>query len=179
MFVPFRRFPDSGSWLLARRTLSEDSVFSERMLLTLAHVGPRSRSKEGFDALTTLYLDRCSPFATPSEESFRTEQALLEWLDRLHARTPAIPVLLDSRGRQMTSEAFAAWLGAHRNEGAQQIVFAVGPADGWSDAARARARLLLSLGSFTLAHALARLVMAEQLYRACTILTGHPYHSGH
>ncbi len=46
-------------------------------------------------------------------------------------------------------------------------------------AARQRARLLLSLGQFTLAHSLARVVMAEQIYRASTILTGHPYHTGH
>jgi 23S rRNA (pseudouridine1915-N3)-methyltransferase len=58
-------------------------------------------------------------------------------------------------------------------------VFAVGPADGWSEAARKAARMLLSLGQFTVAHPLARLVMAEQIYRATTILTGHPYHTGH
>ena len=149
------------------------------MQLTLAHVGTRASSKDGFDALTNVYLDRCSIFARSAAASFKTEAALLEWLDRQQGRTPAIPVLLDSRGRQLTSEAFAAWLGARRDEGAQHIVFAIGPADGWSEPARARARLLLSLGTFTLAHALARLVMAEQLYRACTILTGHPYHSGH
>jgi 23S rRNA (pseudouridine1915-N3)-methyltransferase len=59
------------------------------------------------------------------------------------------------------------------------MVFAIGPADGWSEAARERAQLLLSLGPMTLAHALARLVVAEQLYRAFTILSGHPYHAGH
>jgi 23S rRNA (pseudouridine1915-N3)-methyltransferase len=148
------------------------------MQLTLAHIGPRT-SKDGFDALTTVYLDRCSILAKCSAVSFKTEAAFLEWLDKQQGRTPAIPVLLDSRGRQLTSEAFAQWLGARRDEGAQHLVFAIGPADGWSDPARTRARLLLSLGTFTLAHALARLVMAEQLYRACTILTGHPYHSGH
>jgi 23S rRNA (pseudouridine1915-N3)-methyltransferase len=79
----------------------------------------------------------------------------------------------------MSSEAFAAWLGMKRDEGMQQVVFAVGPASGWSEAARARAQLLLSLGPMTMAHALARLVMAEQVYRAVTILTGHPYHGGH
>ena len=88
-------------------------------------------------------------------------------------------VLLDSRGRQMTSEAFAGWLGERRDAGTQHIVFAIGPASGWADATRKRAQLLLSLGPLTLAHALARLVMAEQLYRACTILAGHPYHTGH
>ena len=76
----------------------------------------------------------------------------------------------------MTSEALAQWIGTRRDEGTQHVVFAVGPADGWSDEARARAQLLLSLGPMTLAHALARLVMAEQIYRAMTILAGHPYH---
>jgi 23S rRNA (pseudouridine1915-N3)-methyltransferase len=79
----------------------------------------------------------------------------------------------------MTSEAFAGWLGARRDEGSQHIVFAVGPASGWSDAARKQAKLLLSFGPMTMAHALARLVTAEQIYRAVTILTGHPYHGGH
>jgi 23S rRNA (pseudouridine1915-N3)-methyltransferase len=103
----------------------------------------------------------------------------LDWLDKQQGRTPVMAVLLDSRGRQMSSEVFAAWLGARRDEGTQHVVFAVGPASGWSDAARNRAQLLLSLGPMTMAHALARLVMAEQLYRAFTILTGHPYHAGH
>jgi 23S rRNA (pseudouridine1915-N3)-methyltransferase len=149
------------------------------MQLTLAHIGQRTSSKDGFGALTTVYLERCAIFAKCAAAPFKTEAAFLDWLEKQQGRTPAIPVLLDSRGRQLTSEAFAEWLGARRDEGAQHIVFAIGPADGWSDPARNRARLLLSLGTFTLAHALARLVMAEQLYRACTILTGHPYHSGH
>ena len=126
-----------------------------------------------------MYLDRCSTLARCATESFRSEAALFEWVERQQRRTPVIKVLLDSRGRQMTSEAFAAWLGRHRDNGAQQILFAIGPADGWSEDARKHATLLLSLGSFTLAHALARLVISEQLYRAFTILTGHPYHSGH
>jgi len=79
----------------------------------------------------------------------------------------------------MTSEALAGWIGTRRDEGTQHMVFAVGPADGWSDAARKRAQLLLSLGPMTLAHSLARVVIAEQIYRAYTILSGHPYHSGH
>jgi 23S rRNA (pseudouridine1915-N3)-methyltransferase len=149
------------------------------MHITLAHVGARPNSKDALDGLTSLYLERCSIFAKPAAESFKSEAALLQWLDKQAGRTPAVPVLLDSRGRQFTSEAFAAWLGVRRDEGAQHIVFAIGPADGWSDPARSRASLLLSLGTFTLAHAVARLVLAEQLYRACTILTGHPYHTGH
>jgi len=149
------------------------------MNLTLAHIGARTGSKDELNVLTDVYLGRCSAFARCKTEAFRTEEALLDWLERIAGRTPAVAVLLDSRGRQMTSEAFAAWLGARRDEGAQQLVFAVGPASGWSDAARARAQLLLSLGPMTMAHALARLVMAEQIYRAYAILTGHPYHGGH
>jgi 23S rRNA (pseudouridine1915-N3)-methyltransferase len=149
------------------------------MQLTLAHVGARAGSKDGFDPLSQGYLERCSGFARCRTEAFRSEEALLEWLGKQQGRTPAIAVLLDSRGRQMTSEAFAVWLGSRRDEGAQHIVFAIGPANGWSDAARGRAQLLLSLGPMTLAHALARLVMAEQIYRGITILTGHPYHGGH
>ncbi len=149
------------------------------MNLTLAHIGSRPGAKDALDALTAAYLARCSAFARCRAEAFRSEEAMLDWLQRLEGRTPAVAVLLDSRGRQMTSEAFAAWLGKRRDEGAQQMVFAIGPADGWSEAARQRAGLLLSLGPMTLAHALARLVVAEQLYRAYTILTGHPYHAGH
>jgi 23S rRNA (pseudouridine1915-N3)-methyltransferase len=149
------------------------------MNLTLAHIGARPAAKDEFEILTALYLKRCAPFAHCNVESFRTDLALLNWLDKRQGRTPVLAVLLDSRGRQMSSEIFAAWLGARRNEGSQHIVFAVGPASGWSDAARARAQLLLSLGPMTMAHALARLVIAEQLYRAFTILTGHPYHAGH
>jgi 23S rRNA (pseudouridine1915-N3)-methyltransferase len=153
------------------------------MHLTLAHIGPRpaapAKSKDGFDALTQLYLDRCSVFAQCQSQAFRTEEALLQWLAKQQGRAPAVAVLLDSRGRQMTSEAFAAWLGARRDQGAQHIVCAIGPADGWSGAALDKAQLKLSLGPMTMAHALARLVVAEQIYRAFTILTGHPYHRGH
>lgn len=151
------------------------------MQLTLAHVGARgglkgSGSKDGYEALIGDYLKRGSAYAECRMEAFRTEEALLAWLGRLKGRTAPVTVLLDERGRQMSSQALAAWLGARRDEGVQQIVFAVGPADGWSDAAREQARLLLSLSAMTLAHALARLVMAEQIYRALTILAGHPYH---
>jgi 23S rRNA (pseudouridine1915-N3)-methyltransferase len=149
------------------------------MQLTLAHVGARPNAKDGVDTLVQTYLNRCAPFARCQTEAFKSEEALLDWLGRQQGRTPAVAVLLDSRGKQMTSESFAAWLGARRDEGAQHLVFAVGPASGWSDAARQRAQLLFSLGPMTLAHALARLVLAEQLYRAFAILSGHPYHTGH
>jgi 23S rRNA (pseudouridine1915-N3)-methyltransferase len=149
------------------------------MQITLAHIGGRPGAKDEVDSLIRTYLERCSTFARCQTEAFKTEDALLDWLERQQGRTPAVAVLLDSRGRQMSSEAFAGWVGARRDEGSQHIVFAIGPASGWSEAGRKRAQLLLSLGPMTLAHALARLVMAEQIYRAVTILTGHPYHAGH
>jgi len=149
------------------------------VLITLAHVGPQPSAADDYERLTQMYVQRCAAFARCETRAFRTEQALLEGIAKLQGRTVPITVLLDARGRSMTSEAFAAWLGARRDEGAQHVVFAVGPADGWSEAARKSARLLLSLGQFTLAHPLARVVVAEQVYRATTILTGHPYHTGH
>lgn len=148
------------------------------MKITLAHVGGRVASRDAFETAVNEYLERCSGFAQCRTEGFRSEAALLERATKQKGRA-AVLVLLDSRGRQMTSEAFAAWLGARRDEGAQEVMFAVGPADGWTDAARGRAQLQLSLGQMTMAHGLARLVMAEQIYRAVTILTGHPYHKGH
>lgn len=148
------------------------------MKITLANVGGRSGAKDGFEPLTEAYLKRCSGFAKCGTEGFRSEAALLERMTKLKGRTAAL-VLLDSRGRQMNSEAFAGWIGAQRDEGMPEIVFAVGPADGWTDAARKQAGMVLSLGSMTMAHGLARLMMAEQIYRAVTILTGHPYHLGH
>lgn len=152
------------------------------MQVTLAHIGARAGSKDAYDGLVRGYLKRCAGLAPCGTEAFRSEKALLVWLVRQRGRTQTVVLLLDGRGRQMDSQALAAWLGKRRDEGTQHVVFAVGPADGWSEEARAEGARhggLLSLGPMTLAHQLARLVMAEQLYRACTILKGHPYHTGH
>lgn len=150
------------------------------MELILAHIGPaRLSTKDNFAALTASYVERCNAFLPCQAQAFRSEADLLARLDRAPGRVPPVAVLLDSRGRQMTSEAFASWIGERRDQGTRQLVFAIGPADGWGEQAHRRAQLLLSLGSLTMAHALARLVVAEQLYRACTILAGHPYHTGH
>ena len=149
------------------------------MQITLAHVGKRSEAKDGLEPLVQDFLERSSPFARCRTEAFRTEDALLEWIEKQQGRTPVLAVILDSRGRQMSSEGFADWLNTQRNQGTQHVLFALGSANGWTDAARKRATLLLSFGPMTLAHGIARLVMAEQIYRAVTILTGHPYHTGH
>jgi 23S rRNA (pseudouridine1915-N3)-methyltransferase len=149
------------------------------MTLFLTHIGVRYTAKDSFETLTQLYLARTAQFARCSTEAFRSEESFFDWVGRMQGRTNPVLVLLDSRGRQFGSSDFAKWIGARRDAGTQQMVFAVGPADGWSESASKRATLLLSLGSMTMAHALARLVIAEQLYRAFTILNGHPYHTGH
>jgi len=163
--------------------------------MTLAHIGQRdsaggkktptgkpggkSASRDALENVTQMYLERASTFARTQAQVFRSEESFWEWVDKQQGRTPVQTVLLDSRGKLLSSEEFAAWIGARREDGLQHLALAIGPADGWSDASRKRASLLLSLGPMTLAHALARLVLAEQIYRASTILTGHPYHSGH
>jgi 23S rRNA (pseudouridine1915-N3)-methyltransferase len=85
-------------------------------------------------------------------------------------------IALEGRGRQMTSESFAAWLGARRDTGAGTAAILIGGPDGHGEPVLARAGLELSLGQMTLPHTLARVMLAEQLYRAATILAGHPYH---
>lgn len=90
--------------------------------------------------------------------------------------TPCKTVLLDERGKQMGSEDFAAILGQWRDTGVRECRFILGAADGHSDAERAEADLLFAFGKATWPHLLARAMLMEQLYRASTILAGHPYH---
>ena len=85
-------------------------------------------------------------------------------------------VLLDEHGQNLTSEQFAALLGKWRDEGVREARFLIGAADGHSAAARASADLLLGFGALTWPHLLARALLAEQLWRATSILAGHPYH---
>ncbi len=85
-------------------------------------------------------------------------------------------VALDGRGRSLSSEKFAEWLGQCRDQGCRNLVFAIGGADGLSDQVTARAQWQLSLGAMTWPHMLVRLMLAEQIYRAVSILANHPYH---
>jgi len=87
-----------------------------------------------------------------------------------------VRVVLHERGRALGSEAFAQWVAARRDGGSKTIALLIGGPDGHGQAALAGAALQLSLGEMTLPHGLARIVLAEQLYRAATILAGHPYH---
>lgn len=129
--------------------------------------------------LVSDYIARTSHYAPCEGMLLGSEPDLFHWLDQQSGRAPAYLVLLDSRGKQLSSEELAEAIGKLRDSGMQRLVFAIGPADGWSESAKSRANLLLSFGRITLPHQLARVVLAEQVYRAFTILAGHPYHSGH
>jgi len=85
-------------------------------------------------------------------------------------------IALDERGRDIDSTALAKRIGAWQDEGRPAIVFAIGGADGLDAALRAEADLLLCFGRMTWPHLMVRAMLAEQLYRAGTILAGHPYH---
>jgi 23S rRNA (pseudouridine1915-N3)-methyltransferase len=140
----------------------------------------KKRSDEPvFAELIETYKKRIIKYARVDTPVFSSENAFFQSMDRQRSRTAPHLVLLDSRGKQFTSDQFAAWLGQQRDQGLQTVVFAIGPADGWSDESRQRADLLLSLGPMTLPHELARVALCEQVYRAFTILSGHPYHTGH
>lgn len=96
----------------------------------------------------------------------------------LAARIPARATLvaLDPGGRVLSSEAFAGRIGRWRDDGVGDLAFLIGGADGLAESLRRRAQLLLSFGPMIWPHLLARAMLAEQLFRAHTILTGHPYH---
>lgn len=90
--------------------------------------------------------------------------------------TSAVTILLDERGTALTSRVFADRLAGWRDDGVREARFVIGPADGHGDAARAQATVLLSFGPATWPHLLVRAMLAEQLYRATSLLAGHPYH---
>jgi 23S rRNA (pseudouridine1915-N3)-methyltransferase len=151
------------------------------MKTTLAAIVPRrSRSKaDAFETLIADYVKRASHYTPVDNQLFESESEFGSWLVGQPGRVTPFAILLDSRGKRVSSEEIADLFGSHRERGTQRLVLAVGPADGWSTEVRERADMLLSLGGITLPHQLARVVLAEQVYRALTILAGHPYHSGH
>jgi 23S rRNA (pseudouridine1915-N3)-methyltransferase len=147
------------------------------MRLTLSAITSRRKTRLFDDALEEFTL-RLGHYATVDQEQFASEAAMGKSLQK-SGRLPAKLILLDVRGRTMSSDELAAWIGRMRDTGTQHLQFAIGPADGWSKESHDRANLLLSFGPMTFPHELARVMLVEQLYRAFTILAGHPYHGGH
>ena len=147
------------------------------MKLTVAWIGKTKNA--AIQSLIDEYLKRLRQYAEAESVSLRDEAALLKLCGRDRRGARRGLVLLDSRGKQLSSEELAQFLRERQQRNPAPLVFAIGPADGFSEATRERADYLLSLGKMTLAHELARAVVLEQLYRAFTILKGHPYHLGH
>jgi len=142
--------------------------------LKVAWIG---KTKEpAIQSLTDEYLNRIGRYVPVEGVSLKNEAGLKNIGGR---GVRSFLVLLDSRGKQLSSEELAKFVGNYQDQSSAPLVFVIGPANGFGDETRKSASLLLSLGKMTLAHELARVVLLEQVYRAFTILKGHPYHLGH
>jgi 23S rRNA (pseudouridine1915-N3)-methyltransferase len=140
--------------------------------------------------LASRYLDRFSNsgpaiglelarmIEVPESRASNAETRKREEAAALEKALPdgAILVLLDERGKALDSEAFAGLIDKYKDGGKRDMMLAIGGADGLDPDLRARADVVLNLGSMTWPHQLVRILIAEQLYRAVTILSGHPYH---
>lgn len=124
-------------------------------------------------ALGPLRLAELPEARASSAAQRRTDEAsrLLE-----AASEAELKVTLDGAGKALTSDGLAKWLSGKRDGGVRTLAFLIGGPDGHGPPALASADFKLSLGPMTLPHGLARIILAEQLYRAATILAGHPYH---
>ncbi|NKB44231.1 MAG: 23S rRNA (pseudouridine(1915)-N(3))-methyltransferase RlmH [Alphaproteobacteria bacterium] len=153
------------------------------MNIVIAAVGRMRSSPE--QTLIDSYIKRL-PWAVDVREvdvrgkTDATAQARQE-AEGLQAAIPAGAkvVCLDSRGKSLDSESFAKRLGQWRDDGEQTLALIIGGADGLDSSIIDRADLVMSFGAVTWPHMLTRVLVAEQLYRAHCILTGHPYHRGH
>jgi 23S rRNA (pseudouridine1915-N3)-methyltransferase len=147
------------------------------MKLTVAWIGKTKSA--AVQSLTDEYLKRLRQYAETEGVSLKDESALVKLCGRNGRGTRRSLILLDSRGKQLSSEELAKFLGDHQDKNPVPLVFAVGSADGFSETTRLQADFTLSMGKMTIAHELARVLLLEQLYRGFTILNGHPYHLGH
>jgi len=147
------------------------------MKIRIAWIG---RTKEpAIQSLTAEYLKRIARYAEVEGLELRDEAAVLNLAaGKSHNKQRHALILLDPGGKPLSSEELAEFVQDQMTR-AVPVVFAIGGADGFTAEARKAASTRLSLGKMTLPHELARVVLLEQLYRAFTILQGHPYHSGH
>ena len=136
------------------------------MKISLLYIGrPRDRAA---NLLAEEYARRITRFCDFQMRQVRDEEAL-------NAHERAYKVLLDPAGRQLSSPELATLIEKAQNNSVRELLFLVGGADGLSDAARQKAQLLLALSRLTLPHEMARVILAEQIYRAFAILKNHPY----
>jgi 23S rRNA (pseudouridine1915-N3)-methyltransferase len=140
------------------------------MKIRLAMLGKTRRAE--MRALLEEYETRIGRFASVETTEYRDGAAAAKKLERGPGR---LYVLVDAKGRSYRSEEFARWLAEQRDQGTREIVFLCGDAEGFPESTRKLARTSLTLSSLTMSHELARVVLAEQIYRAFAILAGHPY----
>ena len=140
------------------------------MRLQLLMIGKTRRPE--MCALIDDYVNRIRRSCPIEVLEVRDAEAALK---KLEADRAATPILLDAGGRSIDSNALARWLGELRDRGTRQVIFICGNAGGFPESLRERVAQKLSLSIMTLSHELARVVLAEQLYRAFAILSGSPY----
>ena len=151
---------------VGRLKTGPEKELASRYLDRFAKAGPAV----GLELLRVVEIAEsraANPETRKKEEGSALEKALPEG---------AILVLLDERGKSLSSEAFAGLIGSNRDNGKRDLMLAIGGADGLDPDLYARAHMVLNLGSMTWPHQIVRILIAEQLYRAVTILSGHPYH---
>ncbi|MFK8051621.1 MAG: 23S rRNA (pseudouridine(1915)-N(3))-methyltransferase RlmH [Woeseiaceae bacterium] len=152
--------------------------------MTVSVIAVASKPSQWVDVASENYLKRLpSTWKTsvqllaPSKKSDSAVQRKQDEWSRISTKIESATtlVLLDERGRSLTSRQFAGEINNRRDLG-ERLVFLIGGPDGVADACRQRANLCLALAPFTMPHELARVVLIEQLYRAHTIIERHPYH---
>ncbi len=155
-----------GVFAVGRLKSGPEKELSQRYLDRFAKAGPAIGLE--FSKVHEVAESRAS-----NADTRKREEAVL--LDKTLSEGTVL-VLLDERGKTIGSEEFAAVLGKYRDQGKRDMLVAIGGADGHDAALRDRADVVLSFGKMTWPHQLVRIMLAEQLYRAVTILSGHPYH---
>jgi 23S rRNA (pseudouridine1915-N3)-methyltransferase len=141
------------------------------MKILLVMLGKTRRAE--VQALLDVYIRRIEHYAEIEVVALR--DGSFSAFRKLKIDSSATVVLLDAGGKQFTSSQFARWLGDLRDRGARKLVFLCGGAEGFPEDVRSLTKQKISLSTLTMPHEFARVVLAEQIYRAFAILSGHPY----
>jgi 23S rRNA (pseudouridine1915-N3)-methyltransferase len=141
------------------------------MKIRLVMLGKTRRGEA--QALLEDYIRRIKHYAEIEVVALRDSSSAA--FRKLKIDSSAIVVLLDAGGKQFTSNQFAQWLGELRDRGARELVFLCGDAEGFPEDVRSTTKQKISLSTLTMPHEFARVLVAEQIYRAFAILSGHPY----
>jgi 23S rRNA (pseudouridine1915-N3)-methyltransferase len=141
------------------------------MKIRLVMLGKTRRGEA--QALLDGYIHRIKHYSEIEVAALRDSSSSA--FRKLKIDSSATVVLLDADGKQFTSSQFARWLGDLRDRGARELIFLCGDAEGFPEDVRSITRHKISLSTLTMPHEFARVVLAEQIYRAFAILSGHPY----